>query len=336
MVIALCISVTLISTVVGYVTWVLCRRRQKHTVTWKKTFNEADSSPESVLDRNLKISQSNPELATTSGKNDPQISRYSKAKLFFTSLRQSTLPTVSTRHQMFHRQLSHQIDLSKIEFSVQSAKHTEQPKLGMIKPELYKQASIESVRSEHAICGQLRYSLQYDYELEQISVGIIQADNLPPKDFSGTSDPYVKTYLLPDRRQKFQSKVHRKTLNPEFHEKYIFSVPFTELGERLLQFNIYDFDRFSRHDLIGTVTIPDIAPEGCRLTTETFFVRDILSSYQVGQFYYTLACCGHIFSWKLNENRLFGVITNNDIKQNKKEYNIVSKKIIMRRYSNVM
>jgi hypothetical protein len=193
------------------------------------------------------------------------------------------MPTVSQRHQLFHRQLSHQIDLSKIEFSVQSAKHSEQPNLGVIKPELYKQASIESVRSEHAVCGQLRYSLQYDYELEQLHVGVIQADNLPPKDFSGTSDPYVKTYLLPDRRQKFQSKVHRKTLNPEFHEKYIFSVPFAELGERVLQFNIYDFDRFSRHDLIGTVTIPDCVPEGCRMTTETFFVRDILSSYQVSR-----------------------------------------------------
>lgn len=281
-ILAACISVTLVSAVIGYVTHMLCRSRQKRTVAWKKTYRREDSSPESVLDHNLKISRSTPELALENDANDTQTSRYSKAKLFFKSLRQSTMPTVSQRHQLFNRQLSHQIDLSKIEFSVQSAKHIEQPSLGVIKPELYKQESIESLRSEHAVCGQLTYSLQYDYELEQITIGIIQADNLPPKDFSGTSDPYIKTYLLPDRKQKFQSKVHRKTLNPKFHEKYLFSVPFAELGERFLQFNIYDFDRFSRHDLIGTVSVPDIVPEGCRLTTETFFVRDILSSNQVG------------------------------------------------------
>ncbi|KAL4233897.1 Synaptotagmin-9 [Mactra antiquata] len=274
------ISLTLVSAVIGYITLIICRSRQKRTVAWKKTYQRDDSSPESMLDHNLKISRSTPELALENAGLESPNTRYSKAKSFFKSLRQSTMPTVSQRHQIFHRQLSHQIDLSRIEFSVQSAKHNEQPSLGVIKPELYKQESIESMKSEHAVCGQLTYSLQYDYELEQITVGIIQADNLPPKDFSGTSDPYIKTYLLPDRRQKFQSKVHRKTLNPKFHEKYLFSVPFAELGDRFLQFNIYDFDRFSRHDLIGTVSVPDIVPEGCRLTTETFFVRDILTSNQ--------------------------------------------------------
>lgn len=249
-------------------------------MTWKKAYTE-DSSPESTLDHNLKISKSTPELALECEKLDKEDSRYSKAKSFFKALRQSTMPTVSQRHQLFQRQLSHQIDLSRIEFSVQSAKHSEQPSLGVIKPELYKQASVDSVKSEHVVCGQLHYSLQYDYELEQIVVGIIKAVNLPPKDFSGTSDPYIKAYLLPDRRQKYQSKVHRKTLNPDFNEKCIFNVPYKELADRILQFNIYDFDRFSRHDLIGTVTVSDIMPEGNRLAAEAFFVRDILSSNQV-------------------------------------------------------
>lgn len=33
-------------------------------------------------------------------------------------------------------------------------------------------------------------------------------------DTGGTSDPYVKVYLLPDKKKKFETKVHRKTLNP--------------------------------------------------------------------------------------------------------------------------
>lgn len=41
---------------------------------------------------------------------------------------------------------------------------------------------------------------------------------------SGTSDPYVKVYLLPDKKKKFETKVHRKTLNPIFNETFTFKV----------------------------------------------------------------------------------------------------------------
>ena len=40
----------------------------------------------------------------------------------------------------------------------------------------------------------------------------------------GTSDPYVKVYLLPDKKKKFETKVHRKTLNPIFNETFTFKV----------------------------------------------------------------------------------------------------------------
>ena len=55
-------------------------------------------------------------------------------------------------------------------------------------------------------------------------VGIIQAAELPAMDMGGTSDPYVKVYLLPDKKKKFETKVHRKTLNPTFNEQFLFKV----------------------------------------------------------------------------------------------------------------
>lgn len=55
-------------------------------------------------------------------------------------------------------------------------------------------------------------------------VGIIQAAELPAMDMGGTSDPYVKVYLLPDKKKKFETKVHRKTLNPVFNEQFTFKV----------------------------------------------------------------------------------------------------------------
>lgn len=58
----------------------------------------------------------------------------------------------------------------------------------------------------------------------QLMVGIIQAAELPAMDMGGTSDPYVKVYLLPDKKKKFETKVHRKTLNPTFNEQFTFKV----------------------------------------------------------------------------------------------------------------
>ncbi len=43
-------------------------------------------------------------------------------------------------------------------------------------------------------------------------------------DVGGSSDPYVKLYLLPDKKKKFETKVHRKTLEPNFNETFTFKV----------------------------------------------------------------------------------------------------------------
>lgn len=51
---------------------------------------------------------------------------------------------------------------------------------------------------------------------------VIKAEELPALDMGGTSDPYVKVYLLPDKKKKFETKVHRKTLDPVFMETFIF------------------------------------------------------------------------------------------------------------------
>ena len=53
---------------------------------------------------------------------------------------------------------------------------------------------------------------------------------LAAMDLGGTSDPYVKVYLLPDKNKKFETKVHRKTLNPVFNESFKFSVEITLLS----------------------------------------------------------------------------------------------------------
>nr|XP_031536876.1 synaptotagmin-9 [Vicugna pacos] len=182
-----------------------------------------------------------------------------------------------------HNSIRRQLNLSNPDFNIQQLQKQEQlTGIGRIKPELYKQRSLDNDdgrRSNSKACGKLNFILKYDCDLEQLIVKIHKAVNLPAKDFSGTSDPYVKIYLLPDRKTKHQTKVHRKTLNPVFDEVFLFPVPYNDLAARKLHFSVYDFDRFSRHDLIGQVVVDhflDLAdfPRECILWKDIEYVTN--------------------------------------------------------------
>ncbi|KAJ6665035.1 hypothetical protein lerEdw1_005266 [Lerista edwardsae] len=104
--------------------------------------------------------------------------------------------------------------------------------------------------------GQLQYSLEYDFRSQEMKVGVKQAANLKAMDSGGTSDPYVVVYLTSDMRKKFETKVYRKTLNPVFNDSFLFQIPQAEVAESTLVMQVYDFNRFSKHDIIGEMRLP--------------------------------------------------------------------------------
>jgi len=57
-------------------------------------------------------------------------------------------------------------------------------------------------------------------------------------------------------------------------------VSYEELRERYLQFSVYDFDRFSRHDLIGQVVLKGLL-DCTDLEQEIEYTMDILCALQV-------------------------------------------------------
>nr|XP_030707232.1 synaptotagmin-5 isoform X3 [Globicephala melas] len=79
----------------------------------------------------------------------------------------------------------------------------------------------QQVAEKHEL-GRLQYSLDYDFQSGQLLVGIVQAEGLAALDLGGSSDPYVRVYLLPDKRRRHETRVHRQTLNPHFGENFAF------------------------------------------------------------------------------------------------------------------
>ena len=82
----------------------------------------------------------------------------------------------------------------------------------------------ESKKSEAQNLGKLEFTLDYDFQKQELTCGVLQATELPAMDMGGTSDPYVKVYIMPEKKKKFETKVHRKTLNPVFNETFVFKV----------------------------------------------------------------------------------------------------------------
>uniref|UniRef100_A0A8C4KIZ5 Synaptotagmin-7 n=1 Tax=Dromaius novaehollandiae TaxID=8790 RepID=A0A8C4KIZ5_DRONO len=106
--------------------------------------------------------------------------------------------------------------------------------------------------------GRIQFSVGYNFQESTLTVKIMKAQELPAKDFSGTSDPFVKIYLLPDKKHKLETKVKRKNLNPHWNETFLFEGK-GRLGwvvQRVLYLQVLDYDRFSRNDPIGEVSIP--------------------------------------------------------------------------------
>ncbi|KAL0831323.1 hypothetical protein ABMA28_002156 [Loxostege sticticalis] len=148
------------------------------------------------------------------------------------------------------------VDLKSVQLLGSAYKEKVQPDLEELTENAEEPDDGDSKKEEQKL-GKLQYKLEYDFNSNSLSVTVIQAEELPALDMGGTSDPYVKVYLLPDKKKKFETKVHRKTLSPVFNETFVFkNVPYADAMNKTLVFAIFDFDRFSKHDQIGEVKVP--------------------------------------------------------------------------------
>jgi len=149
------------------------------------------------------------------------------------------------------------VDLKSVQLLGSAYKEKVQPDMEELTENAEDIAEEGDSKQSEVKLGKLQYKLEYDFNSNSLAVTVIQAEELPALDMGGTSDPYVKVYLLPDKKKKFETKVHRKTLNPVFNETFTFKgVPYADAMNKTLVFAIFDFDRFSKHDQIGEVKVP--------------------------------------------------------------------------------
>lgn len=70
--------------------------------------------------------------------------------------------------------------------------------------------------------GKIQFSIGYNFQEMTLTLKIIRAVELAAKDFTGTSDPYVKVLLLPDKKHKLLTNIKRRNLNPRWNEVFAF------------------------------------------------------------------------------------------------------------------
>ncbi|XP_036418317.1 extended synaptotagmin-2 isoform X2 [Colossoma macropomum] len=87
----------------------------------------------------------------------------------------------------------------------------------------------------HFPLGQIELTIRHSSHRNKLVVVVHQCRNLIAFTDSG-SDPYVRLYLLPDKRRSGRRKTHtmKKKLNPTFDESFEFTVSLVELHRRTL------------------------------------------------------------------------------------------------------
>ncbi|CAH2091777.1 unnamed protein product [Euphydryas editha] len=132
--------------------------------------------------------------------------------------------------------------------------------LGALQPDLYTKREaplVIELEGAGPSLGRIHLRLKYDFDRSDLEVHLIEAHDLAGYEAGGFNDPYVRVSLLPevDTRVR-QTPVHRNQVNPFFDQHFKFPVSHDELSDKTLLLQVFDYDRFSRNEVMGSAKVP--------------------------------------------------------------------------------
>ncbi|XP_049983246.1 synaptotagmin-like protein 4 isoform X2 [Alexandromys fortis] len=124
--------------------------------------------------------------------------------------------------------------------------------------------SIVSIYSEAgdfgnvSVTGKIVFSLKFEQKTQTLIIHVKECHQLAYADEAKKrSNPYVKTYLLPDksRQGKRKTSIKRDTINPLYDETFRYEISESLLAQRTLQFSVWHHGRFGRNTFLGEAEV---------------------------------------------------------------------------------
>ncbi|KAG8514789.1 Synaptotagmin-like protein 2, partial [Galemys pyrenaicus] len=106
--------------------------------------------------------------------------------------------------------------------------------------------------------GSIQFAIDYVDPLKELHVFVAQCKDLAAADTKKQrSDPYVKSYLLPDKDKMGKKKtlVVKKTLNPVYNEILRYKIEKQILKTQKLNLSVWHRDTFKRNSFLGEVEL---------------------------------------------------------------------------------
>ncbi|NXO35407.1 SYTL2 protein, partial [Locustella ochotensis] len=106
--------------------------------------------------------------------------------------------------------------------------------------------------------GNIQFAIDYVEQLNELHIFICQCKDLAVADVKRQrSDPYVKTYLLPEKYRlgKRKTSVKKKTFNPVYNEILRYKIEKELLKNQGLNISVWHNDTFGRNSFLGEVEL---------------------------------------------------------------------------------
>ncbi|KAM7179024.1 synaptotagmin-like protein 2 isoform 2-T9 [Macrochelys suwanniensis] len=106
--------------------------------------------------------------------------------------------------------------------------------------------------------GHVQFAIDYVEQLKEFHIFVSQCKDLAIADVKKQhSDPYVKTYLLPEKYKlgKRKTSVRKKTLNPVYNEILRYKIDKALVKTQRLNLSVWHNDTFGRNSFLGEVEL---------------------------------------------------------------------------------